>query len=238
MLPKLIRYFLLPIIVLTSFLISPSVFAAETKERVVNASGNGSVYIPQTIATLQISISKTGKNPKDIQAEVRGEAEQLVKKLKAAKPLSFETISAAVNPVMSYANNTSKVTGYNAVYTVQTTSPIPEAGYLIDIAMDNGATEVSGPTLSVSDRERDNAEVEAIKLATLEAKRSADAALTALGLKSMVIKQITIQNTTTPTQQSVRYKALSLVDQSSPPVTNIESGKQQVSASVNLIVGY
>jgi uncharacterized protein YggE len=217
--------------------------AADTnlKERNIITTGHAQVFIPETVATTQLAINENGKNADDIQKSVRVKADKLVKTLKAAQlATSIETLSFSINPQWSYQNNVAKLDGYSANYSLQVKSSLTEAGKIIDLAMDNGVTSVNGPSLSASDKEKSAAELEAIKLATLDAKKQAEASLSALGLHSTTVKQITVVNAGSHNQLQPRYTAMSMakLDNQSATTTPIEGGKEAISAEVSLTTGY
>ncbi len=211
------------------------------KERNIIATGHAQVFIPETVATTQLAINENGKNADDIQKNVRVKADKLVKALKFSQlTTSIETMYFSVNPQWSYPNNVAKLDGYSASYSLQVKSSLTDAGKIIDLAMDNGATSVNGPSLSASDKERSSAELEAIKLATLDAKKQAEASLSALGLHSTTVKQITVANAGSHNQPQPRYAAMSMakLDNQSAATTPIEGGKEAISAEVSLTTGY
>lgn len=220
--------------------ISPLLVFAETNpnDQTITATGSGEVSIPQTIATIQLTIFENGKNAKDVGQAVRVKANHLLQVLKASKTINLETTAVSVNPVMSYTNNIPKLTGYNASYSMQVKVLIPDAGGIIDTAMDNGANQINGPIMSASDSELAKAELAAIKLATLKARARADASLAALGLKAKNIRQITIQNNSRPAPLMARYAVAGVNADSSTIPSQIESGKDTVMAEVNVILSY
>lgn len=217
-------------------------YAAENslKERNIITTGHAQVFIPETVATTQLAINETGKNADDIQKNVRIKADKLVKALKAAQlATSIETISFSINPQWSYPNGAAKLDGYSANYSLQVKSSLTDAGKIIDLAMDNGATTVNGPSLSASEKERSAAKLEAVKLATIDARKQAEASLAALGLHSTQIKQITVVSVGSHNQPQPRYAMnMAKFDAQSAPTTPIEGGKEGINAEVNLTIGY
>lgn len=214
--------------------------ASNSPERTVSALASGVVMIPQTEASVQLSISQNDSDAKDAQQEVRVKADKLLKALKANKILSIQTTDISVNPIWSYANNTSKVTGYTASYGVKVKALIPEIGNVIDTAVSNGVNVVSTPQFSASDSARASAELVAIKQATILARQRADTALSALGLKEQSIKQITIQNTSPNPTPPVHFALMraSANDSAEAPATTVDSGQEQVKAEVSLVITY
>lgn len=204
--------------------------------KTISATGHADVTVPQTIATISFSISKTDDNAKDVQQSVKISADKLVGQLKATNPISVQTVGMSVTPVMSYKDNTSKVIGYTATYTVEVKSKITDAGKIMDKAMDNGVNIMNSPQLSASDEEKSKAQLEAIRIATLNAKSQADISLNALGLKSNVIKQIIVSPNQNPSPQP--RVMLMRTSANSAPTTPIEAGVDTISADVNIVVGY
>lgn len=213
---------------------------ANLKERNIVTTGHAQVFIPETVATTQLAINETGRNADDIQKSVRVKADKLVKALKAAQlTTSIETISFSVNPQWSYPNGVAKLDGYSANYSLQVKSSLTDAGKIIDLAMDNDTTSVNGPSLSASDKERSAAELEAIRLASLDAKKQAEASLSALGLHSTQVKQITVVSVGSHNQPQPRYAMnMAKFDAQSAPTTPIEGSKEGINAEVNLTIGY
>lgn len=217
----------------------PLAYAASPIEHTITTTGKGDVFIPQTTATFQLAINKTASTAKQAQIDVRTQADGLIKALKAANPISIETVAVNVAPTWSYANNTSKITGYSASYALQVKSKIADAGKIIDSAMENGVTNVNNPVLSASAAERSKAQLEAIKLATVDAKQQAEASLVALNLKSNGIKEINIQSSGAQPSPAPRY-ALMRADaaNSAAPATAIEANQDDVQATVSLTLTY
>lgn len=220
-------------------IISLSAYAEELKLKTVSATGRGQVSIPQTVATVLLSINETGKTAKEAQEKTRVKSAKLLKALATAKTISTETNSVTVRPVWSYANNRSTITGYDSSYTVKVKSSIDNAGGIIDLAINSGASIVNEPQLSASDQATVSAQNEAIKLATIDARHRAEAALSAVGLKAKMINQITVQNSANDRVYPVAY-AMKANDMrtNAAPATEIVPGNDIVSAEVSISIDY
>lgn len=211
--------------------------APTTNERTITSSGHGEVSVPQTIATFQLLINDNAKTAKEAQLAVRKDADNLLKALRTANLLSIETNNISVNPVFSYANNTQSITGYSASYGVKVRTKIEDSGKVIDLAIDNGVNSLDSPILSANPEDLKKAQIEAIKLASLDAKKQADAALTALGYKATIVKQINVQSNDNTPPMRPKF-ALMSSSTNSAPATQVQADQEVVNATVNLTVGY
>lgn len=226
------------LITVFTLLVIPGISNAETKTRTVTATGRGEVFIAQTIANIQLSISENGKSVIEAQNKTRIKSAKLLSALKAEKTLNMETTSITVNPILSYTNNKPQIIGYNANYSVQVKSIIENAGTIIDHAIVAGASVVDEPKLSASDEDIVRAEKEAIKIATLDAKSKAEASLSVLGFRGITVSQITVQNNNNR-PGPVGFAMMKSSDSSaSATPTQIVSGKTDVTAEVSLAIEY
>lgn len=204
--------------------------------KTISATGHSDVTVPQTIAIMNFTISKTNSNAKLAQQEVRAMSDKLLKALKSQNYISLQTSGISVSPVMSYKDSTPKVTGYTANYTIEVKSKIIDSGSIIDKSVECGVNNVTAPQLIASDEERNKAKLEAIAQATVNAKSQADASLNAIGLKATDVKQITVQSSTPNTYQP--KVSFMRANSDSLAATSVEAGVDTISADVNIVVGY
>jgi uncharacterized protein YggE len=217
-------------------LVMPAISHADTKT--VTATGRGEVFISQTLATVQLSVSENGKTAIEAQEKVRIKSTQLLKVLKNEKTLNIETTSVTVNPNMSYTDNKPKIIGYNANYTVQVKALIENVGTIIDDAVNSGATIVDEPKLMASNSEIAAAEKEAIKLATTDAKSRAEASLAALGFRAIAVNQITVSNINNQPRPLGPTLMRSAENSGGTPSTQVVAGKTDIVAEVSLSMTY
>ncbi|MDD3266801.1 MAG: SIMPL domain-containing protein [Burkholderiales bacterium] len=204
--------------------------------KTISATGHADVTIPQSLAIMNFTISKTSNNAKTAQQDVRSISDKLLKTLKAQNYISLQTSSISISPVMSYKDSTPKITGYTANYAIEVKAKIIDSGNIIDKAVEAGVNNVVAPQLIASDEERNKAKLEAIAQATINAKSQADASLNAIGLKAVDIKQITVNSTTPSTfQPKVSFMR---ANADAAPNTSIDAGLDTISADVNLVIGY
>ena len=228
------------LIVATLFFIKSSIAVTlplSNASHTVSATGNGEVMIPQTQAIISLTISETANTPNKAQEKTKDKANSAIKAIRSQNPLSIETTSISVSPNWSYASKEAKISGYTANYTILVKSAITAAGTIIDTALKSGVSIINDPQLIASESERNIAQKQAIKLATLDAKEHATAALEALGLHVSSIAQvevITENNRPIPLMYNAMLKSATSENQATP----IIAGKESVKATVNLSLAY
>lgn len=221
-------------------LIMTPIYSYAIDNNTITATGKSSTTVKQTQGTVVFGVSETNKDPKIAQDTVRKKSDILLTSIKKLNTLNIATTSISINPVWSYKDNSSKITGYTSTYTLTVTANISQIGIVIDKAVENGADTVSSPQFSASDKDRESAEILTIKKATLDAKNKADASLNSLNIKTGKIKQITIQNInqpTTPIYNKFSTMRASNVNDNTPN-TEISAGNDIVSSEVNIIMDY
>lgn len=205
-------------------------------DNTVIATGKSTVNLPQTQGVVVLGVSSTNSDPKLAQESVRIKSDKLLSVIRKLQPINIATTSIAVNPVWSYKDNTSKITGYTANYSLTITSSINQIGGIIDRAIDNGADNIGSPIFSASDKSRESANLMAIKLATQDAKTKAEASLSALNIKGGKVRQILIQ---TPVNSLYPVEKVTTMNASNENVsTPIVAGYDAVNAEVMIVMSY
>ena len=212
--------------------------SADNNNRTIISNGHGQVEIPQKIVLISLTVSETAKKPQDAQEQALQKFEQVLSAVKQTQTLAIYSSMVSVTPNWSYADNQSKITGYTANYSIQVKSSITNSGTIIDKAVANGASIVGNPQLSATDKDRAEAQLQAIKQATQDAKTRADAALSALGLKAKSIRQITIQNENQPHPIAMPRMAMMKATDSTVPATEIIAGTDTITADVSVVIDY
>jgi uncharacterized protein len=135
---------------------------------------------------------------------------------------SIQTQDVSLDP--HFTENGSRIDGYTARNSVAITSPIGQAGALIDAAVAAGANEISGPSLSVSDRDR--LYQDALKDAVRAARAKAAAIAQAAGVQVGAVTNV-VENGDQP--QPYAYQAARLAE-----AAPIEPGTQKIEAAVTV----
>lgn len=215
--------------------------AGTENNRTITSTGHGEVEIPQKVALISLTVNEVAKKPQDAQEQARQKFEQVLSAIKQIQTQAIYSSMVSVTPNWSYADNQSKITGYTANYSIQVKTGIMNSGAVIDKAVANGASIVGNPQLFATDKDRLDAQLLAIKLATTDARAKTEASLAALGLKSKTTRQITIQNENQPRPPLMmpRMAAMkSSADSSSIPATEVIAGMDTVSADVTIVSEY
>ncbi|WP_353931735.1 SIMPL domain-containing protein [Okeanomitos corallinicola TIOX110] len=205
--------------------------------RTLTVSGTGIERIPTSLSQINLGVEVQGKTAQEVQKEVARRSSAVVDFLKSRNVDKLQTTGVRLNPVYSYTNNVQKITGYAASNTVNFRFPTDQVGTLLDETVKIGATQINGISFIATDEAISNAQKQALKKATQDAKEQAEAVLSSLGLQSQEIVSIQINNASAPPPpmlQRAEFAKANLADASTPVV----GGEQEVQASVTLQISY
>jgi hypothetical protein len=208
--------------------------------RILSVSGRGVVNIPKTISQVRLGVEVQGKTSATVQQQVAERSQAVVELLKSRKEVEkLETTGIRLNPNYSYKDGRQTITGYTGANTVGFKIEPKKTGSLLDEVVKVGATRIDGVTLVASDSAIADAQKQAIKEASSEANKQADAALSALNLKQQEIIGIQINGANIPQPEQPMSMPMSS-SQKMPSLSNtpIVAGEQQVQASVTLQIRY
>ncbi len=177
-----------PLVTLVLFALWTTGLTAQSPARrpFVRASGAASVFLPPDQVRVDASVTTLGKTAQDAAAQ---NATRVAALLMALTQLlgtgaDIKTINYFVGPNYQYppGGGTPTLTGYMATSTLEVTlSDVSMAGPVLDTATQAGATTVGGLRFALKDSEP--ARLQALRLATLQAKSHADAMANGLGAK-------------------------------------------------------
>jgi uncharacterized protein len=191
---------------------SITVTATGTVERVPDRAQLGFAVVTRADTAKQALQSNSAETRRMVVALERAEID--------AK--SIQTQNVSLDP--HFTQDGSRIDGYTARNSVAVTSPIGKAGAVIDAAVVAGANEISGPSLSLSDRDRlyRDALRDGIRVAREKATAIAQAAGVQVGAVTNVV-----ENGAEP--QPYAYQAARLVE-----AAPIEPGTQKIEADVTV----
>lgn len=147
------------------------------------ASGTGEVVVEPDSATLNLGVSETGKDMQVAQQSVNSRIEAVRQALVGA---GVERGDIAVSDIYLYTNydyskGSEQVTGYSMSHTlVITVRDLNKLGEYIDVALGAGANQLNGVSFLLSNST--DAYLEALALATKDARAHAEALAAAAGL--------------------------------------------------------
>jgi uncharacterized protein len=200
--------------------------AASSTTDSVTVTGNGTVtavpdqasfsFTVQTkAATAAAALSRNGADTQAVIAAVEATG---------VAAADIQTAQVSLDPVMS--NDGTKILGYTASNTINVSNlAIAKSGAVIDAAVGAGATDVSGPSLSISDQ--DALYAQALKAAVANAKSKAQVLADASGHTLGEVTTIVEGSDVTPIPFAVGAAA-------SAAKTPVEAGTQQIQATVTV----
>jgi len=205
--------------------------------RTLTVNGRGKESIQTTHAIVRLGVEAQGKTAKEVQAEVARRSNSVVSLLKARGVEKLETTGINLNPTYNYSDGKQTLTGYAGSNVVSFRTAIPDAGQVIDDAVNAGASRIDNVSFTAPDAAIVAAQKEALKKATQDAQTQADAVFSALGLTKKEIVSIQVNGAYTPPPMPVPYrgKNLAAADATSSPVIG---GEQDIEASVTLQMSY
>jgi uncharacterized protein YggE len=150
----------------------------------IRASGQASVFVPPDQAKVGASVMTQGTTAQDAASRNADQVASLVTALTklVGTGADIKTINYSVGPIYKSSQNGGPPTivGYTASLTVQVTlGALSTVGAVIDTATQAGATSIGALQFSLKDSEP--AHLQALRLATLQAKARADTIASGLG---------------------------------------------------------
>lgn len=219
--------------------ISPGIAQERKPSRTITASGKGIVSIPTTLSQVRLAIEVQSKTPTTAQQEAARRSTRVVEYLKAQRVDKLQTTGINLNPTYTYPpNGTPQITGYTATNSISFRVTTDRTGAILDAAVKSGATRIDGVSFVATDSAIASAQLQALKQATLDAQRQADAVLETLNLKRKEVIGVQISNTSNPTPIPMLSQSAYAKTADAPPPTPVVGGEQQVEASVTLDIGY
>ena len=218
--------------------ISPGIAQERKPSRTITASGKGIVSIPTTLSQIRLAIEVQAKTPTNAQQEAARRSTRVVEYLKTQRVDKLQTTGINLNPTYTYPpSGTPQITGYTATNSISFRVTTDRAGAILDAAVKSGATRIDGVSFVATDSAIASAQLQALKQATQDAQRQADAVLETLNLKRKEVISIQISNTSNPTPIPMLNQA-TVAKTADFPSTPVVGGEQQVEASVTLDIGY
>jgi uncharacterized protein YggE len=163
----------------------------------------------------------------------------VVELLKTRKVEKLETTGIRLNPNYSNKDGKQTITGYSATNMVSFQINTDKSGTLLDDAIQAGATRIEGIQFVAADEAIAQAQQQAIQKASEDAKKQADAALSALNLSQREVMSIQINGAYPP--QPVIYNSPAVARENTSQKTAdtpIIPGEQKVQQTVTLQIRY
>ncbi|HBB30749.1 MAG TPA: hypothetical protein DDZ80_11885 [Cyanobacteria bacterium UBA8803] len=207
--------------------------------RTITVVGKGDVSIPTTIAQVRLGVEIQGKTAQEVQQQVARRSQSVVELLKSRQVEKLETTGINLNPNYTYKDGKQTINGYSGINTVSFRIATEKSGPLLDEAIKAGATRIDGISFVASDEAIATAQQQAIEEAVGNAKTQADAALSALKVKSKEVIgiQINAANPPQPLNMPMPTAAVQEKIQANSD-TPVVGGEQKVQQAVTLQIRY
>ncbi|MGK7881559.1 MAG: SIMPL domain-containing protein [Crocosphaera sp.] len=215
----------------------PSAMAQEQVMRTLTVTGQGTVRIPTTLTNVNLGVEIQGKTATEVQNNVAQRTSSLVDFLRSLPIERLQTTGIRLQPNYKYDNNQRLLIGYTGTNTVSFRVKTEEVGSLLDDAVKAGATRIDSISFTAEERAISEAQKEALKLATVDAQRQAEAVLSSLNFQSQEIINISINGANAPQPQIMRSPEI-VMNSSAADSTPVIGGEQTIKAMVTLQIRY
>ena len=204
---------------------APQLAHTATSSTTITVSGEGTANGVPDRASFDFGVSTQAVTASEALSRNAAQARAIVA---ALKKLGIDASKIQTTQVSLWPRTTSngtRVVGYSASNSIDVTVPIAGAGRTVDAAVRAGASNVDGPSLSVTDQ--DSLYADALKQAVADAKTKAQAVADASGLTLGAVVKVREGGQPMP----VVYGPVAARAEAAPP---IEAGTQQIQASVTV----
>ncbi|MDJ0580894.1 SIMPL domain-containing protein [Crocosphaera sp.] len=215
----------------------PSAMAQEQVMRTLTVTGQGTMRIPTTLTNVNLGVEIQGKTATEVQNNVAQQTSSLVDFLRSRPIERLQTTGIRLQPNYKYDNNQRRLIGYTGTNTVSFRVKTEEVGSLLDDAVKAGATRIDRISFTAEETAISDAQKEALKLATVDAQRQAEAVLSSLNFQSQEIINISINGANAPQPQIMRSPEI-VVNSSAAERTPVIGGEQTIKAMVSLQIRY
>jgi uncharacterized protein YggE len=203
-------------------------------------TGSATTQVKPDKVTVSLGVETTNPKAKAALAANSELMNKIISALKIAgvKDNETSTSSFTVTPNRDYSidKNQGKLIGFTVSNSIQIDSKnVNNTSEWIDIAVSSGANDVNSVYFSLSDKKLDDIRKGLVNDAIDNAKEKADIAASALGLKIIGIRTVSIGQATPFFPGPTPYGVTSLKNEASTPSTPILTGEQQISQNVNIV---
>ena len=203
-------------------------------------TGSATTQVKPDKVTVSLGVETTNTKAKAALAANSELMNKIISALKIAgvKENETSTSSFTITPNRDYTidKNQGRLIGFTVSNSIQIDSNnVNKTSEWIDTAISSGANNVNSIYFSLSDKKLDDIKKQLLNEAIENAKEKGDIAASALGLKIVGIRTVTIDQPTPIFTGPTSYSATSLKNEAFAPSTPIMTGQQQISQSVNIV---
>jgi len=215
---------------------------SEQPQRVIRVSGSGEVRVTPDVAHIDFSVETTGATARAVGEDNARRMDAVIRALTGAGVARTDIRTSGYTLFPVYAQQERpprqdpvqepRIVGYRASNTVTVrTRDVARVGALIDAALGAGANRMQSLRFSVHDAEA--AQNEAIRDASVRARRSAEAMAAALGIRLGEVMEASTSTDVIRPFMRMEAAAARSMDMAAP--TPVEPGEQTISANVSLV---
>ena len=199
-----------------------------TRNPFVRSAGQATVSVNPDLARIDFSAVTQAPNAQAASAQNAMQVSSLISQLQAllGANADIKTVNYSLTPNYTYPRDggTPTLVGYTAANTVRvTTGDLASVGRVIDSGIQAGANQVSNLQFGLKDDQP--ARVQALKLATAQAKVRADAMAAGAGMHTGAYRSI---------EEGVAVRSPIVGAGAAAPATPIVSGRVDVEATVTI----
>ena len=217
------------------FMLSANVFAEENL-RIISVNGDGIIETSPDRATVSVGVVSRNKDASKVQSENARIATEIINSVVAlgVERKNIRTGNYNFRQVFRTNDNGKRIfDGYEVTNTVTIiVDDIKIVGKVIDAALSHGANKID--SLQFGLRDKKNFQLEAIQLATRDARTKAEIVARELGRSIIGVKNVSINSASV---SAPRYAKMMMLDSAAVEEnfeTPIESGNLTCSASVHV----
>jgi len=232
-------FILFPLIASSSFAEpSSTVLSSPSSHPSVSASATSTVSLAATKAVVSLQVSRTAPTAKEASEKNAAASSTVLAFLKSQSSVkNLKTTGLQLGQVTRYDNvrNESVVTGYESSNSLQFETDIEGAGALIDGAIKNGVNTVQSVSFSAEDEALKQARLQAVAIATKDAKEEAEKAADAIHIAPTNIRTILVgQSASARPMPQEFFRSRGMAEMESAPATSLIAGNLSVTATVTV----
>lgn len=208
-----------------------------TKETLFTVDGTGEATAVPDTALINFGVNKQAATVESAKNEVNQIINKITEDIKrlGVNVNDIKTVNYSVYPNYDYANGRQRITGYSVNADIQVKmKPIDKANNAVDIATQDGATNVSAIQFVLDDNKQKEVEQQARKEAIKNAKEKAAELSQEAGIRLGRIVQVTENPQQNPRPYPMSNLKVADSAGAGAPPTELNPGKNKVSIQVTL----
>lgn len=204
----------------------------------LTVTGQGRVKVKAGIADVQMGVEAQGREANAVEQRLAEQVAPVMLALEQEQAGKLVLGTASIYPEYSKGPAPS-IVQYRGNVRITFSSPVEQAGGLIDGAMKAGANRLYGVSLRPAEDLLKNARIEALRQASLQALEEARAVFTTLGLSEKGVVKVSL-NPEAGAGPTRLFMARAMADSeaSSTPTLDLREEEQTIEASVALEIEF